>query len=202
MSPTHAILDVLTTSYDQINDNNFTGLILLDFQKAFDTVCHTSLLSKLEHYGIRGVALKLMSSFLFGRQQYLAHQDMQSEIVTNRFGVPQGSNLGPLLFLIYINDISNALNTTPKLFADDTCLVIHAANPSVLRDTINHELRGVLGWTSANKITVNPKKSSALILSPKITNAIPTLEIFFNNNPVSVTKLVKHLGITVQLMKN
>ena len=179
MSTTHAILNVLTTSYDQINDNNFTGVILLNFQKAFDTICHTSLFSKLEHYGIRGVAYKLMSSFLFGRQQYLAHQDMQSEIVINRFGVPQGSNyLGPLLFLIYINDISNALNTTPRLFADDTSLVIHAANPSILRDKINHELRSVLEWTSANKITVNPKKSSALILPPKITNPIPTIEIF------------------------
>ena len=114
MSTTHAILDVPTTSYNQINDYNSTGVILLDFQKAFDTACHTSLLSKLEHYGIRGVAHKFTSSFLFGRQQYLAHQDMQSEIVTNRFGVPQGSNSGPLLFLIYINDISNALNTTPR----------------------------------------------------------------------------------------
>ena len=88
MSTTHAILDVLIISYDQINDKNFTCVILLDFQKAFDTVCHTSSLSKLEHYCIRGVAHKLMSSFLFGRQQYLAHQDMQPEIVTNRFGVP------------------------------------------------------------------------------------------------------------------
>ena len=197
MSTTHAILDVLTTSYDQINDNNFTGVILLDFQKAFDTVCHTSLLSKHEHYGIRGVVHKLLSSFVFGRQQYLAHQDMQSEIVTNRFGVPQGSNLDPLLFLIHINYISNALNTIPRLFADDTCLVIHASNPSILRDKINHELRSVLEWTSANKITVNPKKSSALILPPKITNPIPTLEILFNNNPVSVTKSVKYLGITI-----
>ena len=77
-----------------------------------------------------------MSSFLFGRQQYLAHQDMQSEIDTNRFGLPQGSSLGPLLFLIYINDTSNALNTTPRLFADDTCLVIHAAHPPILRNKI------------------------------------------------------------------
>ena len=94
MSTTHAILDVLTTSYNLTNDNNFTCIILLDFQKAFDTVRHTSLLSKLEHYGIQGVVHKLMSSVLFGRQHYLAHQDMQSEIVSNRFGVPQNSNLG------------------------------------------------------------------------------------------------------------
>ena len=137
-----------------------------------------------------------MSSFLLGRQQHLAHQDMLSEIVTNRFGVSQGSNLCPLLFLIYINGISNALNTTPRLFADDTCLVIHAANPSILRDKINHELRSVLECTGANKTAVNPKKSSALILPPKITNPIPAIEILFNNNSVSITKLVKYLGIT------
>ena len=63
MSTTHAVLDVLTTAYDQINDNNYIGLILLDFKKAFDTVCHKTLSSKLEHYGIRGVAHKLISSF-------------------------------------------------------------------------------------------------------------------------------------------
>ena len=83
MFTTHAILDVLASSFDQINHNNFTCVIVLDFKKAFDTVCHTSLFSKLKHYGIRGVAHKLMSSFLFGRQQYLAHQDMQFEIGIN-----------------------------------------------------------------------------------------------------------------------
>ena len=95
------------------------------------------------------------------------------------------------------------LNPTPRLFADDTRLVIPTANPSILRDDINHELRSVLQWTmSANKITVNPKKSSALMLPPKSTNLIPKIEILFNNNPAFVTKSVKYLGITVQLMKN
>ena len=115
----------------------------------------------------------------------------------HRFGVPQVSNLGPLLFLLYINDISNALNTIPKLFADNTCLVIHAANLSILCNKINHELRTVLEWTSANKITVNPKKSAALILLPRITNLIPSIEILFNNIAVFVTKSVKFLGFTI-----
>ena len=74
MSTTHAVLDVLTTAYDQINDNNHIGLILLDFKKAFDTVCHKTLLSKLEHYGVCGVAHKFASSFLSDRQQFVAYQ--------------------------------------------------------------------------------------------------------------------------------
>ena len=111
--------------------------------------------------------------------------------------MPQDSNLGPLLFLIYINGICNTLNSTPRLIADNTCLVIHAANPSILRDNINHKLLSVLKWTKVNKITVDPEKFSVLILSPKITNSFPTIEILYEINPVSVNKSVKDLGITI-----
>ena len=121
MSTTHAVLDVLTSTCDQINNEQYTGLILLDFKKAFDTVCHRKLLHKLEHYGIRGEALKLLHSFLSNRQQFVSFQNLSSKTLTNNYGVSVGSNLGPLLFLIYINDVPNALNSIPRLFADDTC---------------------------------------------------------------------------------
>ena len=90
------------------------------------------LLNTLEHYGIRGIALKLLKSFLTNRSQFVADQNLRTNDAVNRFGVPQGSILGPLLFLIYINDIPNALFSKPRLFADDTCLVIQAPNPSLL----------------------------------------------------------------------
>ena len=180
MSTTHAVLDILTTTYDQINNNNYIGLILLDFKKAFDTVCHKTLLSKLEHYGIRGVTYKLIYSFLSDRQQYVAYQTLCAEIIINSFGVPHGSNLGPLLFLIHINDILHALCSTPRLFADDTCLVVYASKPSTLCEKMNYELLNMLEWTKANKITVYLQKSSVLIIPPKITNWIPDIEVFFN----------------------
>ena len=115
----------------------------MDFKKAFDTVCHRKLLHKLEHYGIRGETLKLLHSFFSNRQQFVSFQNLSSETLTNNYGVPQGSSLEPLLFLIYINDISNALNSIPRLFTDDTCLVIHSANPGLLRNNIIRELQKI-----------------------------------------------------------
>jgi len=147
----------MTAIYDQINDSNTTALVLLDFKKAFDTVSHTVLLKKLEHYGITGVALNLLKSFLSNRQQCIAYENQCSNLKTNRFGVPQGSNLGPLLFLIYINDVPNKLHTIPRLFADDTCLIIHESNTQKLEETINDELQKVHEWTKTNKITINLK---------------------------------------------
>ena len=121
-------------------------------------MCHKILLRKLEHYRIRDQALKLLNSFLHTRHQYVSYLNKLSKILTNRFGVPQGSNLGPRLFLIYISDLSSAINSVPRLFADDTCLLIHSPNTSTLAENINSELANVHEWTVANKITVNPEK--------------------------------------------
>ena len=202
MSTSHAIVDVLTSTYDHIDNNMYTGLILLDFKKAFDTVCHTTLLKKLEHYGNRGAAHKLLHSYLSDRHQYITSYDICSEKVLNRFGVPQGSNLGPSLFLIYINDIPNALTSPPRLFADDTCLVIHAANPRTLQEKINIELLNVHKWTKANKITLNPKKSSALIVPPKTTLPVPAIDLIFDNNVITISDSAKYLGITIDARLN
>ena len=202
MSTTDAVLDVLTSTYDQINDEQYTGLILLDFKKAFDTVCHRKLLHKLEHYGIRGEALKLLHSFLSSRQQFVSLQNLSSKTLTNNYGVPQGSNLEPLLFLIYINDIPNALNSIPRLFADDTCLVIHSANPGLLRNNITSELQKVHIWPNANTITVNPQKTMTLIIPPKINNPSPDVEMQFLNTSISANDQIKYLGITIDTRLN
>ena len=151
-STSHTILNVLTTAYEHLNNNEYTGLILLDFKKAFDTVSHSILLYKLEHYGIRGVANKLLKSFLSDRSQFVSHHNSSSDILINKFGVPQGSNLGPLLFLICINDIPNDLNSNPRLFADDTCLNINAVIPSILSEKMNQKLSIVHKWTTANQL--------------------------------------------------
>ena len=96
-----------------MNSQLYSGLVLLDLKQAFDTVCHSILSSKLEHYGIRPEALKLLGSYLTDRQQYVAYQNARSNTVINHYGVAQVSTLGALLFLIYINDLQNSLNSPP-----------------------------------------------------------------------------------------
>ena len=163
---------------------------------------HSILLNNLEHYGIRGIAPKLLKSFLTNRSQFVADQNLRTNDAVNRFGVPQGSNLGPLLFLIYINDIPNALFSNPRLFADDTCLVIQASNLLLLENSVNRELVNVYEWTKANKITVNPKKTSVLIIPPKATSPPPNIHLIFNGSIIPINESVKHLGITIDKKLN
>ena len=123
ISTSHALLDIVTTAYDNIHKKHCTGAIFLDLKKAFDTVCHRTLLCKLDHYGIRGSPLNLINSYL-EREQFVSLNGVNSKTQRNNFGVPQGSTLDLLSFLIYINDMPTAIETSPRLFADDTCLII------------------------------------------------------------------------------
>ena len=130
ISTTHAILDIVTNAFDNIHRKKFSGLIFLDLQKAFDTVNHSILLSKLDHYGIRGPANRLIESFL-DRKQYVCLSGCRSDLKSIKYGVAQGSKIGPLLFLIYINDLPNSVHCIPRLFADDTCSLLADANLNI-----------------------------------------------------------------------
>ena len=110
--------------------------------------------------------------------------------------------MAPLLFLIYINNIPNTLFSKPRLFADDTCLVIQAPNPSLLENSVYRELVNVYEWTKANKITVNPKKTSVLIIPPKATSPPPNIHLVFIGSIIPVNESVKYLGITIDKKLN
>ena len=132
-------------------------------------------------------------------KQYVAHKDNFSDVTINKFGVPQRSSLEPLLFFIYINNISNAVNSTPTLFAVDTCVIIHQANQAALTEETNRELANVHKWTQANKISVNPQKSSSLVIPPKTANNTCNIEIRFDNAIIIIAlqDCLKYLGITI-----
>ena len=152
---THAITDIVTTAYENMGNNHYTGLIFLDLKKAFDTVSQKILLSKLNHYGIRGVAHSLLSSYLTNRKQSVTINNYCSTPLNISNGVPLESTLGPLLFLIYINDLENSILTNPRLFADDTCICVNADTISNLEYLINSELPRVNNWLNANKLILN-----------------------------------------------
>ena len=161
----HALLDVITPGYDAIEQNKFRALLLMDLRKACDTVSHRILLHKLLHYGIRGPAYTLIESYLSDRQQFVSINNIESSSKLISIGVPQGSILGPLLFLIYINDLPNAITCQPRLFADDTCLIVKNSALNELEIKCNSELRNLNQWCCANKLQINPEKSKAILLS-------------------------------------
>jgi len=138
-STIHAILDVITSTYDNFDENSYTALLLLDLKKAFNTVDHVIILAKLKHYGIRGVAHDLFSSFLSNKYQFTSLDYAQSSNKKINCGIPQGSVLGPLLFLLYINDINNCTSNSPRLLADDSCLILQDNLLNNLHDKINAE---------------------------------------------------------------
>ena len=121
--------------------------ILLDLSKTFDTLDHAILIYKLQLYGIRGVVLDLFKNYLQNRRQYVVINGFNSESKLLRCGVPQGSILGPLLFLIYINDLCNTSNSLRYiLFADDTSIVMSHKDPNVLQSVFNNKLNIVSDW--------------------------------------------------------
>ena len=161
-------MEVLDNIYQHSDCQEVTMGIYLDLQKAFDTVNHTILIKKLEIYGIRGTVLQWFMSYLSNRRQYtvLLNHESDSELIT--YGVPQGSVLGPLLFLIYMNDIQYAVpNAKIRLFADDTNLFLHNNDFVNLFGTANISMSQLSEWFIANRLSLNLKKTCYSIFGPK-----------------------------------
>ena len=151
------LIDKLISSLDK---GEMVIGIFLDFSKAFDTVDHEMLLQKLFHYGVRGRALDWFRSYLCGRKQYVTYNNVSSNTKSINCGVPQGSILGPLLFLIYTNDLSKVCTyTTLILFADDTNIFLNGLDIKQMQKTINKELLNISNWLKANKLSLNVKKT-------------------------------------------
>ena len=160
----HALISMTEEIRNTIDNGNYGCGVFIALKKAFDTVNHSILLKKLEHYGIRGVALDWFCSYLSNRKQYVSVNGHISETLQIRCGVPQGSVLGPLLFLIYINDLPSVSKCLPFcLFADDTNIYFEASDLFTLQKVVNRELRHVKKWLDANKLALNVDKTNFII---------------------------------------
>ena len=192
----HALLNFIDKVAHALDNSSHLVGIFLDFSKAFDTINHDILLFKLSHYGVRGKALEWFRSYLSNRRQYVFLNDHTSNMQNVNCGVPQGSLLGPLLFIIYINDFCKSSDVLSFiLFADDSNLFYSHRNPNSLVNVVNSELEKVTQWIKANKLSLNLQKNKYMLFS----NSIDTLpkNIIFDDTPLEVVLFITFLGITV-----
>ena len=199
-----ALLTLVDKLIQALENGEYVVGVFLDFFKAFDTVDHSILLDKLFHYGIRGSAYSWFQSYLSNRSQCVTYDGVKSSLGSIKCGVPQGSILGPLLFLLYINDLYFVCKYTfPVLFADDTNLFISGKDVSSLSQMMTSELGKIFEWLKVNESSLNIKKTHYIVFSggkghqmrwKRPPNA---LDIKIDNQKISRVLKTKFLGVVV-----
>ena len=172
---------------------NFTQGVFLDISSAFDKIWHKGLLAKISQFGIHDKAYSLLESYLSERKQIVVVDGIKSDELTLNSGVPQGSRLGPLLFIIFINDITKDIQSDILLFADDTSLLASGKNLEDTATILNRDLLKISEWAKNWKINFNAKKSKNMIFSKK--EIVNPPQILLNDTPVERVFHHKHLGI-------
>ena len=197
-STTHALINITEAIRKALDEKSFACGVFVDLQKAFDTVNHDILLTKLNYHGVRGIALKWFNSYLTNRSQFVSINDKLSIIRLMNCGVPQGSILGPLLFLVYINDLHECIvHSTAYHFADDINLLLINNSLKKLNKHINHDLSNLVQWLRANKISLNTKKTELILSKSKKTNISKYLNFRIGGQRISPSKTIKYLGIKI-----
>ena len=151
-----------------IDQGNVIAVVFLDLKKAFDTVDHTILISKLAVHGIGGASIEWLKSYLSERNQKCFLNGSLSNSCVLSCGIPQGTILGPLLFLLYINDLPNCLShSQPRMYADDTHLALAGNSANSIELNLNKDLASVSGWLIANKLTLNKSKTEFMLIGSR-----------------------------------
>ena len=188
---------------ENVNDGAITGACLLDISKCFDSINHTILLKKLEMYGITSTKQKWFSSYLRGRKQIVKFHQETSEFCDITCGVPQGSVLGPILFLLFINDISNFTveGCVLNMYADDVIIYTSGTSKDELEYRLQVCIDNISNWYSMNKLCVNKKKSNVMVIGSKwqLKSLNPDdFTISVDSDKLLLAKQAKYLGLWVR----
>ena len=188
------VTDLLLTEMDSIK---LTGVVFLDLKKAFDTVDHALLLTKLRNYGIRGDELSWFTSYLTDRTQSVSLDNVTYDSMDISYGVPQGSMLGPLLFTLYINDLPSITKTCKViLYADDTAIIYSDKQKAQIEKHLNNDMEIVKTWLDENKLTLNVKKTKSMLIgNKKLLNEADYLDIRLDMDSIEQVGEFKYLGV-------
>ena len=181
--------------YDNMDKGRDITMIFLDVSKAFDKVWHDGILFKLQTFGIHGPLLCWFRSYLTNRRQRVVIKGANSPWFPTNAGVPQGSVLGPLLFLIFINDMECATQCQMRMFADDTHVYDISNDYQNSVQNINNDLLSLQHWATQWRVTFNPQKTVYMVFSRKTINNVFPSDIYFNGIPLARVSEHKHLGI-------
>ena len=203
LSTDQAILELQDRIVKSIASKKWCSGIFLDMSKAFDTLNHDILLSKMSHLGIRGIPLLWFKNYLSDRYQYIEYKHKKSKNLHVLCGVPQGSILGPLLFLIYINDICDHLkDCSAILFADDTTLLFTHDDLKTVVQNMNQSLQNIYRWLCVNKLSLNIEKTNYIVFH-NAQQKLPFIpKVFIENKEIAMVQYTKFLGVHVDSNMN
>ena len=199
LSTSMALLEFLNKIVDAFEKDSFVMGIFIDLSKAFDTINHEILLTKLYNYGLRGIAHKWFFSYLTNRKQCTRFNNSLSDFQYIRCGVPQGTLLGPLLFLLYVNDIyKSAPVFSFTLYADDTNILYSDKDLTKIHNVVNDNLKKVCHWFKCNKLSVNSKKCNYIVFrSSSRRLELEDLYVRLNEDVIPRVDCTKFLGVII-----
>lgn len=193
-----AIAELINNLQHNLDKGLVSVGIFIDLKKAFDTVNHKILLQKLYHYGVRGCAHEWFKSYLSNRKQFVKINNAESGLQDVTCGVPQGSIIGPLLFLIYVNDMVNSvMHGEVKMFADDTNIFYSSKNIHSMVSVIEDDLQVLNSWLKVNKLCVNVRKCNFMVIQGKNKKRVENVKIKFCNDYLEEVESCKYLGIFI-----
>ena len=198
-STNHALIEITEQIRNACDRNLYTCGVYLDLQKAFDTVNHEILLEKLKYYGIKETSYNWFKSYLCERLQYTQIKDNELSLKAVSHGVPQGSVLGPLLFILFINDMHTSVkHSKVHHYADGTNLLLTSNSLKKINRQINHDLSLITHWLRANKISLNTTTTEIIIFRPKKKQITKHLNFKISGQKVNTCSSVKYIGVMLQ----